>query len=86
MLDCARIRDKERSKEYAYRIYVSDALKIFCENLAQAFGGNALSVRLYDILEQNTQPEDNRTAEEIIADISGKLAAMGEDEVEKGTI
>lgn len=86
MLDCARIRDEERSKEYAYRIYVSDALKILGENLAQAFGGNALSVRLYDILEQNTQPEDNRTAEEIIADISGKLSAMGEDEVEKGTI
>lgn len=86
MLDYARILEDERAKEYTYRIYVSDALKILGENLAHAFGGNALNVRLYDILERNKEPEDNRSGEEIIADMRAKLAALSKDEEESETI
>lgn len=86
MLDYARIQEDERGKEYTYRVYVSDALKILGENLARAFGGNALNVRLYDLLERNTEPEYNRSAEEIIADMRAKLAAMSEDEEEHEAI
>lgn len=78
-MDYARIRDEERVKEYTYRLYVSDALKLMGGNLAKAFGGEALGVRLYDLLERNTEPEDNRTGEEIIAEMRAKLAAMSED-------
>ena len=43
-------------------------------------------MRLYDILEQDKEPEDNRSAEEIIADMRAKLAAMGKDDEEPETI
>lgn len=85
-MDYARIRDEERVKEYTYRLYVSDALKLMGENLAKAFGGEALGVRLYDLLERNTEPEDNRTGEEIIAEMRAKLAAMSEDEEDAETV
>ena len=80
MLDYARIQETEWAKEYTYRFYISDALKIIGENLAKAFGGNALNVRLYDLLERNKEPEDTRTGEEIISDLRSKLAEMGANE------
>lgn len=80
MLELARAQEEQRAKEYTYRIYVADALKIIGENLAKAWGGSSLNVRLYDLLEEKTAPEDTRTAEEIIADMRAKLDAMSKSE------
>ena len=49
------------------------------ENMAHAFGGNAMSQRLHDMLEQAEKPEDSRTADEIIAELKEKLAKMGDE-------
>ena len=78
LLELARAQEEQRVKEYTYRIYVADALKVIGENLAKAWGGSSLNVRLYDLLEGKTEPEDTRTAEENIADMRAKLAAMSE--------
>ena len=54
-------RNEEIQREYAYRIYVTDALK------ASLLGRNAQ--RYADIF----KPEDKRTSEEIIDGIRNKL-------------
>lgn len=57
----------EQQKDAAYRIYVTDALRIVAENTAQYVGGNYIKARYSDMIEPKKQ--DNRTCEEITADI-----------------
>lgn len=71
--------ETQRAKQYAFEVYVTDALKVLTENMAHAFGGNAMSQRLHDMLEQAAKPEDSRTADEIIAEIKEELAKMGDE-------
>ena len=53
----------QQSKDTAYRVYVTDCLKLIAENT----GNISLKLRYYDII----QPKkvDNRTGDEIVADI-----------------
>ena len=51
----------------AYRIYIADCLRIISENTAKIGGGSYLTAKLADII--NPKPVDNRTGEEIAADI-----------------
>jgi hypothetical protein len=51
----------------AYRFYMADALKTVSENTAKQVGGSCITVRFADVL--NPKPEDNRTAEDIIAEL-----------------
>lgn len=60
-------RLNERSRNDAYRIYVTDALRIMAENTARYAGGNYIKARYADIIEPKKQ--DNRTCEEITADV-----------------
>lgn len=60
-------RLNERAKTEAYRIYVTDALRIVAENTARFASGNYIRARYADMIEPKTQ--DNRTCEEITADI-----------------
>ena len=60
-------RLNEREKTEAYRIYVTDALRIVAENTARFASGNYIKARYADIIEPKKQ--DNRTCEEITADI-----------------
>lgn len=61
----ARYESQER--DLAYRIYVTDCLRIISENTAKYSGGKYVSASLHDIL--YPKPEDTRTGEEIAADI-----------------
>lgn len=61
----ARLNEKARND--AYRIYVTDALRIVAENMAKFASGNYIKARYADIIEPKKQ--DNRTCEEITADI-----------------
>ena len=56
-------RLNERAKTEAYRIYVTDALRIVAENT----GNISLKLRYYDII--HPKKVDNRTGDEIVADI-----------------
>ena len=60
-------RLNERAKTEAYRIYVTDALRIVAENTARYAGGNYIKARYADMIEPKKQ--DNRTGDEIVADI-----------------
>ena len=47
-----------------YRVYVTDALKLLTEN-----GNLTLNVRFAELLEKLNKPQDNRSGEEIVADV-----------------
>lgn len=59
-------RYEQYRRDVAYRIYVSDSLRIITENTAKAVGGSYIEGRYKDIIKPKRQ--DNRTAEQIIAD------------------
>lgn len=61
----ARLNEKARND--AYRIYVTDALRLVAENTAKFVGGRSIERRYIDVVEPKKQ--DNRTCEEITADI-----------------
>ena len=61
-------------RELTYRIYVSDALKQIAENTAKFGGGGYTKIRLAEIL--FPKPEDNRTHEEVVEHIRGKLREL----------
>lgn len=72
-------RKQERK---AYEIYVTDRLKGINDSIAGYLGGRTASKRFFDILMQmsNAQPEETRTADEIISSISKKLERLGNNE------
>lgn len=64
----------EHQRELAYRIYVTDALRIIAGNTARFGGGTQINERYWDKI--HPAPEDNRTGEEVIAHIRGKLEEL----------
>ena len=60
-------RLNERAKTESYRIYVTDALRVVAENTARFASGNYIKARYADMIEPKKQ--DNRTGDEIVADI-----------------
>ena len=60
-------RYQSQQRELAYRIYVTDCLRIISENTAKMCGGSYITAKLADII--NPKPVDDRTGEEIAADI-----------------
>ena len=60
-------RYQSQRRDLAYRIYVADCLRIISENTAKVGGGSYITAKLADII--NPKPADNRTGEEIAADI-----------------
>ena len=66
-------RYQSQQRDLAYRIYVADCLRIISENTAKMGGGAYITAKFADII--NPKPADNRTGEEIAADII-KLAGI----------
>ena len=63
----ATARFNQHQRDWAYRIYVTDCLRMATENTAKMSGGSYISAKLADII--NPKPVDNRNGEEIAADI-----------------
>ena len=55
---------QKEQEDMAYRIYVTDALKLLTEN-----GNQTLNIRFAELLEKRNKPQDNRSGEEIVADV-----------------
>ena len=70
---CAKINIEQ--KRETYRIYVTDALKTIVENTARFAGGMRLDVRYVDLF----KTQDNRTADEIVADVIKKAGLVVTD-------
>lgn len=68
----ARYRRSQR--ELAYRFYVTDALRSISQNTANFGGGSYIQARFADIIQP--KPEDDRTSEDVIAHIRGKLREL----------
>lgn len=70
---------KRRSEDIAYRVYVTDALKMIAESAA---GGDRkyTAVRFYDTLNLRQEKEESRTPDEIIERVKTSLRrARGEE-------
>ena len=63
----AMARYKSQQRDLAYRIYVTDCLRIISENTAKTRGDSYITAKFADII--NPKPVDNRNGEEIAADI-----------------
>ena len=63
----AMARYQSQQRDLAYRIYVSECLRMISENAASGGGGSYIAAKFADII--NPKPVDNRTGEEIAADI-----------------
>lgn len=65
-------------REESFRVYLTDAAQVIAENTARIGGGRTISRRWADIagLAGPSRPADNRTAEEIIADVAGKAGLI----------
>ena len=63
----ATARFNQHQRDLAYRIYVTDCLRMATENTAKMSQGTYTAARFYDMI--NQKPVANRTGEEIAADI-----------------
>ena len=63
----ATARFNQHQRDLAYRIYVSECLRMISENAASGGGGSYMAVKFEDVI--NPKHVDNRTGEEIAADI-----------------
>ena len=63
----ATARFNQHQRDLAYRIYVTDCLRMATENTAKMSQGAYAAARFYDII--NPKPVDNRSGNEIAADI-----------------
>ena len=69
----AMARYSQYQRDVAYRVFVSDCLRIMTENTAKYSGGSYVKHRYADIMKPRRV--DNRTAEQIVADVV-KLAGL----------
>ena len=58
---------KQQAKDTAYRVYITDCLKMISENTANISRGHYMKVRYYDII--HPAKVGNRTGDEIVEDI-----------------
>lgn len=66
---------REHLREESFRVYLTDAVRIACENTARIGGGSMISNRWAETLKsQNNRvlAHDTRSPEEIVADVAEK--------------
>lgn len=71
----ARLEDEDLKS--SYRFFVSESLRILTKNTSNGNEAEILQINFPQYLEKRKQPEDTRTAEEIISDISNTLDMLG---------
>jgi len=74
-------RWKEKQRDDAYRIYITDALMAISNNTMTFGGGSSISVRFADLIYRK---QDTRTGDEVAADVikrAGLTLAGRKDEL-----
>lgn len=74
MVSALPVMLKKQSFDKAYRVYVTDALKMIGENTARYAGGGYLKVRFADLIDP--KPAETRTPEQIIEHMKQKIASV----------
>lgn len=75
----AGVAYKEYLREQSFRVYLTDAVRLACENTAKIGGGSSISKRWADIIESHKNgvlAHDTRSPEEIIADVVEKAGLI----------
>lgn len=70
---------RREQEDKAYRIYVTDALRLIAENTASSVGGKYITARFADVIAPPKE-EDNRTCEEITAEIIARCGLVVNNE------
>ena len=70
---------RREQEDKAYRIYVTDALRLISENTASSVGGKYITARFADVIAPPRE-EDNRTCEEITAEIIARCGLVVNNE------
>ena len=60
---------KREQETKAYRIYVTETLRLLTENTAKFAGGAMIKEKYYDIINQKPKNVDKMTGDQIVADI-----------------
>ena len=63
----ATARFNQHQRDLAYRIYVTNCLRIMTENTAKQVGGNYMTAEYEDLI--HPKKKDNRNGNEIAADV-----------------
>lgn len=71
IIDHVFLMYRKDAEERLFKVYITDSLKILTENTAQQCGGKAINRRYADFVEK--QPQETRSADEIISKIKSKL-------------
>lgn len=67
----ATARFNQHQRDLAYRIYVTDGIRIISESAAKQCGGPFMGKRFYDMIKP--KKVDNRSGEEIAADVFRRM-------------
>ena len=68
----------QQAKDTAYRVYVTDCLKLIAENTANISRGQYMKARYYDII--HPAKVDTRTGDEIVEDIIKRAGLVVKEE------
>lgn len=67
-------RKEAQEKEFAFRVYAADCLKVITENTARLSGGGYMNIRLIDVL--HPKPEETRSSDDVIAHMKQILGGL----------
>lgn len=70
-----KAKAEQKAMETAYRIYVTDGIKMMTENTAKFAGGGYLGKRFCDATKKTSV--ETRTSDEIISSIRYKIQSLG---------
>lgn len=76
MIDHCMSAFTEYNKDLAFRIYITDGIKVISENTAHFAGGSSLQLRWYDLIDQTPEEEpeqDTRSCDDIVNSIWSKI-------------
>ena len=69
---------KRQNEESAFRIYAAECMRTITENTAKFAGGSFVQAKYSDLIDP--KPEDNRTCEEITAEVVKRCGLVVKDE------
>ena len=64
----------QQTKDTAYRVYITDCLKLIAENTANISRGQYMKARYYDVI--HPVKFDTRTGDEIVEDIINRAGLV----------
>ena len=67
----------QKREQKAYRVYVTDALKVIAENTSRFNGGATMNGRWFDLVDVSKPKAKEQSQEEIINRLRHKLISLG---------